>query len=176
MGHRESGIVAYDTPSSQRIEVFARVAYETAGVPIADPPGLGILFEVLIGPILEYVDIGIPPGTVEMEFNETGVIAVRMDGRQSLEDCALATARAIARYVAWVVTAGKDDWADRLLDAVALAIVMPEAAFRTEMEEMTTGELAYSFQVSESMVLERARMLRGGHDSGERMAITGLAP
>jgi hypothetical protein len=183
---RGSGTVAYDSPSSERIESYARLAYSIAKESMRRPRGMGRLLEALIAceasasdsyRIL-LVDEGVERGQAQLEFSDghephSVCRMVRMLEGQSNAELSMACARACALFVAWV---RGEEWGHRLLDTVALAIAMPEPGFRAQMQYLNVEQLSEAYVVDPADVLERLGMFRTSSGSGERAAITGLVP
>jgi hypothetical protein len=183
---RESGTYEaesqYETTASQRVEAFARLAYTIRNrvKDMADPINNYDLLRRLVKPApIERVDLGVPGGGAKLTFSDAsgdGDVAVctsvLLPGGQTDAMLSMSCARACAHYVEWV--AG-ERFPAGLLQAVTLAIAMPEPAFREEMGYLSVAELAEAYMVLPEHVLQRMRMLRGAHDSSERPAFTSAA-
>jgi len=188
-----SGVMAHGSLRIQSIESITRIAYGLARASQTEPPGMGPLLLALIrarptsaarrrydfpAARIDYVDVGIPAGQAQVEFTapypydpECMAVCrvVRIARRQSDEMLTMAYARACALFMAWLHS---EEWADALIDAVAVALVMPEPALRSDMRELSVHELADAYVVEPSVVLQRMKMLHRTHDSGERPAVS----
>jgi hypothetical protein len=125
--------------------------------------------------VVDIVDAGVARGRAELAFHRLRDVApypitARILSGQSDEQLTLSAACACARYMEWV--AG-ESWDDGFVQAVAMAIAMPLPAIREDLAAgLSLTEIAEAYVVDPLMVGQRARMLRGGHDSGERPAFT----
>lgn len=156
-----------------RVEHDARLAYSFGHLDPCGPHGAGKLLRRMVGLFsVDLIDCGLGPGEVRVEFSRPSdddrvrPTSAKLARCQRDEDMTMACARGCAHVVEW--TFGQA-WGRRRIDAVALAIVLPAAALGPG--HASPSELAYDYVVDEALVHQRLRMLRGGHDSGERPAL-----
>lgn len=178
----ESAVVKCGSGTAAQVERFAARAFLLGGQWVdgeqkaADPwetDPLDLLLR-MVGPwAVDLTDHGVAPATAVMLFLEadghTVPLPARIARNQRQEQATIAYARACATYVAW---ASGERWDDAFLFAVALAIALPKEALDGIASTWSPEEIAYNFVVDEFLVHRRLRMLRGGHDSGERPAIS----
>lgn len=172
----ESGIFEHDSLGSHSIERFAALAYTIAQLSPFEEVDMGQLLESLLGSRsrMRRVALGVARGDAQLSFrpgdeHREGICTdCRVLFGQSPEMSTMAGAVGCARFVAWTVG---QPWPETIVQAVALAIAMPEHRFARDVLTREVLELAARYTVLPEHVLVRMRMIAGAHDSTERAAI-----
>src|SRR5579883_2563383 len=131
----------YESARAAKIERCANLAYAMSRQDPWSFEGPGALLERLMGPAcVELVDHGVQPGRALLEFaplrpmsaDPMRPVCVRMDRHQRPEQAVLASAVAVAQYVAW---ARCERWDEAMVEAVSLAVACPQEPFHEALRD-----------------------------------------